>query len=279
MDGIIFIIYCCKMIGFLVKKTFFDLWDNMFRIAIVNLGFIVSISIPLFLPSLIPVPALSLLVLGAGIGWCFVYLAAAAFSIKEISDYKTFYIGDFLGNIRAAWPAGIFLGALAILIWAMAWFFIPFYLEMNSLFGLFLAAVIFWTILFLLLSLQFYFSVRARLDTKLFKALKKCFILFFGNPGFSVFSFLLCIAIFVPSALLAFLLPGPAGILLFLDEALRLQLLKYDWLQANTETEAEQNTGGSASKRRKIPWGLILAEEREKTGTRSLKNLIFPWKY
>ena len=29
------------MFGFLVKKTFFDLWDNMFRIIIMNVGFIV----------------------------------------------------------------------------------------------------------------------------------------------------------------------------------------------------------------------------------------------
>ena len=53
---------------------------------------------------------------------------------------------------------------------------------------------------------------------------------------------------------LIFLLPGPAGILLFLDEALRLCLIKYEWLQANPEADP-----------RKIPWDRLLAEEREKT--------------
>ena len=35
---------------------------------------------------------------------------------------------------------------------------------------------------------------------------------------------------------------------------------------------------GRGSGRRKIPWDAILIEEREKTGTRSLKSFIFPWK-
>ncbi|MDR1985520.1 MAG: hypothetical protein LBP88_00935, partial [Treponema sp.] len=58
-----------------------------------------------------------------------------------------------------------------------------------------------------------------------------------------------------------------AGILLYLDEALRLRLLKYDWLEVNSDATL-----------RKIPWDALLIEEREKTGTRSLKNFIFPWK-
>jgi hypothetical protein len=61
--------------------------------------------------------------------------------------------------------------------------------------------------------------------------------------------------------------PGPGGLLLFLDEALRLRIFKYDWLEANPDAN-----------RRKIPWEALLIEEREKTGNRTLKGLIFPWK-
>jgi hypothetical protein len=257
------------MIGFLLKKNFFDLWDNMLRIVLINLGFIASLSIPVFLPPLIPIPALSMTLLAAGVLWCFVYLAAAALSLKAVSDYKTFGFAGFFQNLRESWPAGLFLGAAALLIWTMAWFIIPFYLSMNSLFGLFLAAVIFWTMLLLLGSLQFFFAVRARLDTKLIKVFKKCFIIFFDNPGFSVFSLLHNVVMLVLSVLLAFLFPGPAGILLYLDEALRLRLLKYDWLEVNAEP---------AAKRRNIPWDIILIEEREKTGSRSFRSFFFPWK-
>jgi len=89
------------------------------------------------------------------------------------------------------------------------------------------------------------------------------------NTGFSIFLILHNIIALSFSLLLVFILfPGPVGVLLFTDEALRLRLLKYDWLEENPDAN-----------RKKIPWDALLIEEREKTGTRSLKNFIFPWKY
>jgi hypothetical protein len=260
------------MIGFLVKKTFFDLWDNLFRAALINLGFIASLAIPVFLPGLFEsIPVLSLAAVFIGLLWCFVYLAAAALSLKAVSDYGSFGFGDFFNNLKTVWPGGIAMGIIVCIIWIMAAVVIPFYLSMNSMIGLLLAAVIFWTMAAACLSLQFFFAIRARLDTKLTKVLKKCFIIFFDNPGFCVFSLLHNLAVLALSAFLAFLFPGPAGVLLYLDEALRLRLLKYDWMEANPQEAA-------GPKRRKIPWDVILIDERERTGTRSLKNFIFPWK-
>jgi hypothetical protein len=261
------------MIGFLVKKGFFDLWDNLFRAALVNLGFIASLAIPVFLPGLFaPVPALSLAVIFIGVLWCCVYLAAAALSLKTVSDYGSFGFGDFLRNLKAGWPAGILMGALVFLLGILVTVVIPFYLSMNSLIGLLLAAVIFWTLVVACLSLQFFFAIRARLDTKLVKVFKKCFIIFFDNPGFCIFSFFYNVIALGLSVFLAFLFPGPAGILLNLDEALRLRLLKYDWLEANPPADGEN------ARRRKIPWDALLIDDRERTGTRSLRNFIFPWK-
>jgi hypothetical protein len=260
------------MIGFLIKKTFFDLWDNLFRVALLNLGFIVSAAFPVFIPNLLSgVPVLSAASLVAGVLWCVVYLAAAASSLKSVSDYGAFGFGDFFRNLKAIWPAGLVMGALVFVLGLLIFLIIPFYLNINSLLGLFLAAVVFWTVVVAVLSFQFFFAVRARLDTKLTKVIKKSFIFFFDNPGFCLFSFIHNTALLALSVLLAFLFPGPAGILLYLDEALRLRLLKYDWIEANA-------AGAETAKRRKIPWDALLIEEREKTGTRTLKSFIFPWK-
>ncbi|QQO09085.1 hypothetical protein [Breznakiella homolactica] len=256
------------MIGFLIKKTFFDLWDNMFRVALINIGFIASLAIPVLLPSVLEsVPAAAIAVIVIGVLWCFVYLSAAALCVKSISDYGSFGFRDFFQNLKLAWPSGIVLGLIVLLMLFLVNVGIPFYLAMDSMVGLLLAAVIFWTLVVGILSFQFFFAVRARLDTKLSKVIKKCFIFFFDNPGLCFFSLLHNIVILVISALLAFLFPGPAGILLYMDEAMRLRLLKYDWLEENPEAD-----------RRKIPWDALLIEEREKTGTRSFKNFIFPWK-
>ncbi|MDR2534514.1 MAG: hypothetical protein LBD29_00600 [Treponema sp.] len=256
------------MIGFLIKKTFFDLWDNLFRVALLNLGFIASAAIPIFVPSLLEsVPWLGMTALGIGILWCFVYLAASALCLKSISDYGAFGFGDFFVHLKQAWLPGLVMGGIACLILILCRVAIPFYLNMGSLIGLLLAAVIFWTLVVSLLALLFFFPIRARLDKNALKIIKKCYLIFFDNPLFCIFSFIYCLVSLGLSGLLAFLFPGPAGMLLYLDEALRLRLLKYDWLEANPD-----------GNRRKIPWDALLIDEREKTGTRSLRNFIFPWK-
>jgi hypothetical protein len=137
--------------------------------------------------------------------------------------------------------------------------------------GILLGALLFWTLGLALISFQFFFAIRARLATTPKKIIKKCFIIFFDNPGFSIFSLLFTLVTLILSLIFALLIPGPAGLLLFLDEGLRLRLMKYDWLEANPPTETD-------SKRRPIPWDALLIEEREKTGTRTLRNFIFPWK-
>ena len=259
------------MIGFLVKKTFYDIWDNMFRVVLLNLGFIVSLAIPILLPGFIPIPALAIVTVVIGVLWCFVYLAAAALSIKAVSDYGVFSIADFLANLKTGWPAGVVMGLTGLFGFLVVRIIIPFYLEMNSIIGLLLGALIFWTLILALFSFQFFFAIRARLDTKPKKIFKKCFIIFFDNPWFSIFSLLYTLATLILSLVFALLLPGPAGLLLFLDEGLRLRLMKYDWLEANPPT-------ADSPRRRSIPWDVILIEEREKTGTRTFRNFIFPWK-
>ncbi|MDR2495306.1 MAG: hypothetical protein LBD24_08810 [Spirochaetaceae bacterium] len=267
MDGIKGTDYSGDMIGFLVKKTFFDLWDNLFRIALINLGFIASTAIPLFVPQLLEsVPALSLAVLGIGIVWCLIYLAMAAFSLTAVSDCGSFEFRDFLTRVKPACLAGLGMaGGVCLLMLVML--AIRFYVSMISLTGLLLAATVFWLTAVGVLSFQFFLPVCARLNRTVFKIIGKCFLIFFDNPLFCIFSFLSCVIILGLSVFTALLFPGPAGVLLYLDEALRLRLLKYDWLEANP-----------GSNRRRIPWDALLAEERERVGRRSLKNLIFPWK-
>ena len=265
------------MIGFLLKKNFFDTWDNFFKIAIINIGLLASAAIPVFIPGLFTsVPALSLLMLLIGILWCFVYLSAAALSLKAVSDYGNFGFAVFFENLKTAWPRGLVLGGMVFALYMLSTIAIPFYLSMKSVIGLLFAAFIFWTMVTAVLALQFFFALQARLETRIFTAIKKCFIIFFDNPAFCIFSlihnvFLLAICLF-PVFLF---IPGPAGMLLFLDEGLRLRLMKYDWLESNPAPDS-----GKPGRvlRRKIPWDAILIDEREKTGTRSLKSFIFPWK-
>jgi hypothetical protein len=243
----------------------------MFKIVVLNLGFVALTAFPIFVPMLIgklisSVP-LEMALTAIGILACSVYLATAAFTIKSISDYGSFSISDFFRNIKTAWPAGLIMGLFVFLLFLVFTTIIPFYLSIGSPVGLILAAIIFWTTIFALLSFQFYYTVYARLGNSIKKAFKKCMIISLDNSGLAFFLIIHNILALVLSVIFAFLFPGPIGVLLYLDEALRLRLLKYDWLEANP-----------GANRKKIPWDELLIDEREKTGTRTFRNFIFPWK-
>ena len=261
------------MIGFLLRKTLYDLWDNMFKIVTLNIGFVACTAIPIFLPVLvskfIDSIAVDLVIIAFGILICSLYLSAASFSIKVISDYGNFTFADFIKSFKVTWISGIIMAGFVFLIFMIVTVVIPFYLTMQPpAAGLALCAVIFWTAVFALLSFQFYYTVFSRLGEKPIKSIKKCLLISIDNTGFSVFMFIHNVIALLLSAVLAFMFPGPVGVLLYLDEALRLRLLKYEWLEANP-----------GANRRKIPWDALLIEDRSKTGTRSLRNFIFPWKY
>jgi len=104
------------MIGFVLRKTLYDLWDNMFKIVILNLGFIAVVSIPTFLPVLAAKyfnsTALEMALSAFGILLCSIYLASSAITIRAISDYGSFSFGDFFRNFKTAWPAGLVMGFL-----------------------------------------------------------------------------------------------------------------------------------------------------------------------
>jgi hypothetical protein len=96
-------------------------------------------------------------------------------------------------------------------------------------------------------------------------------VIFFDNTGFCLFS-LVINALFT-----VLIISCPCWSLLYLDEALRLRILKYDWLDARA---SEQQSGQYEPGRRRIPipWNELLAEEKEKTGERSWRSFLFPWK-
>jgi hypothetical protein len=244
----------------------------MFRMVFVNIGFIAVASIPIFIPPLLPdIPSIAVLTIG--ILLCFVYLAASAQCFKNVSNYSIFGFSDFFTRFKEkrTWISGLILGGAALFALLIVSVVIPFYSKINSPIGIILAVVVFWIFLTCITSFQFFLPFRSRMNDSVSKTIKKCFIVFFDNTAFCIACLIYAVILAIISMFLVFLAPGPAGITLFLDEALRLRLLKYDWLEENPESQP-------STKRRKIPWDAILIDERENTGSRSLKSFIFPWK-
>ena len=140
----------------------------------------------------------------------------------------------------------------------------------GKLIGIFFASCVFWLVFIAALSLQWFLPVKVLLKNDFKIALKKCFYIFFDNPGLSLFLFFYHCALAVLSVFLLGAAPGITGILLSLTNALRLLLYKYDYLDSHPEITGKE--------RRKIPWDELLRNDRETLGPRTLRSFIFPWK-
>jgi hypothetical protein len=256
------------MIGFFIKKAFFDGWDNLFSLLFLNLGFILALGIGVILPGSVGLPAWAtaatgLLAIAVGSVWW----SVSVFALRGVADFGGFHPRELLDHLKAGLVPGLQVGALLIIGWLVVSIGLPFYFSLGGIFGALAAGIIFWCAVILLLALQYYVPLRARLGGGLRKNVRKSFMLFFDNPGFSIFLFVHSVFSLILSLFLAFLLPGFAGVALAQDVALRLRLYKYDWLEANPEAN-----------RRAVPWDALLGEDKELVGKRTLKGMFFPWK-
>jgi uncharacterized membrane protein YesL len=257
------------MFGFLIKKTFFDMWDNMFRVLIMNLGFLAVLAIPFVLaPLALPIVPLALALALVGVAALAVYAGGVSRMCADISDYKQPGFADFWAYLKDGVPTSLLL-ALTVVLYVVVVIFVdlPFFASVKNLAAWLAFALLFWVTAACALALQYYLPIRARLDRKFRKLIRKSFLLLLDNPGHSLGLFIGMLFILVVSVFTFLLLPGPASILLWWNAALKLRMYKYDYLEANPDAN-----------RRSIPWDALLVEDRERVGKRTLRGMIFPWK-
>ncbi len=256
------------MFGFLIKKTFFDLWDNLLRIMLLNLGYLAIAGLMSFLLFLSQSnPTLFYIVMLAAGAALFVYSGAVSAMARAIADYRQPDFRGFLSFLGESWPSSLLFFALNVALFYLLSIAFPVYGRMQSFVGPVAASMLFWVMLLWILSSQLFFPIQSRLDRRLFKSLKKMFLLFLDNPLFSIGMFLGSLLIFAVSLFLAFLLPGIASVLLWLNAGLKLRLYKYEYLESHPEAD-----------RRRIPWDALLQKDQDNVGHRTLKGMIFPWK-
>ena len=265
--------YSARMFGFLVKKAFWDMWDNLFRVIIMNLGFIAIMGAAVFVPYLIgtlaflPEVVQILLAISIPASLVCVYTGAVSQAARAISDYEEPGFRDFWVYLQETWKPSLWFALANSAVLFFVSLAMPFYLRMRNLVGPVAFAFLFWVAIIWLVSIQYFFPLQSRVNTDFKKNVRKIFLLFFDNTFFSIGLAIMSVLIAVLSGFTAFMLPGLAAVVLWHNEGLKLRMYKYDWL--------EQNPGAD---RKKIPWDALLVEDRERVGKRTLRGMIFPWK-
>lgn len=260
------------MIGFFLKKSLYDGWDNLLALLALNIAFL-SIAFGGFflIDGLVRVPPLAVAAGALTASALGILSLGVSMSFARVSAFKGFSWKDVPQDLRAAVPHGILMAVSACVLVAVFSVALPYYRALGGYVGFALFALTLWIALVLSLSLQWLLPIRSQLDRRFLKCVKKCFIVFFDNPGVSLFLFAYSAALGVVSLATFFMLPGVFGVVLAQNEAFRLLMHKYDWIEKHPELEYRVA-------RKSVPWAELLAFERETLGERSLRNFIFPWK-
>jgi len=257
---------------FFIKKNFCDGWDNMLSIIIPNLvilGVILGFfSLIYIFQSIVPVVVLLIFLLMIVIS---ILTFAFGDSAVKIANFSGVHILDYFKAISGCIKDGTFFGLLLGAVCTISYIAIPFYFYQKTLFGFFIGALFTWFVLFFLLALQWFVAIRSLMHNDFKKCLKKCFIIFFDNTGFSFFTALYNLVLLMLSVIMVGMMPSAAGITLAQVNALRLRLYKYDYLEEHPECK-------TAKDRKYIPWAELIQNDKEMLGPRSFKSFIFPWK-
>ena len=259
------------MIWFLIKKSFWDYWDKMGLMILLNLMLLASVALCVYIPMMLVqanlvVPSLiSLIIFGA---LFFLILGANSRMCNEVAYFRSIYLKNWFTYMKEKAKKTMFFYLVFLAITFIVYTALRFYgSTAGSLVYLAAFFFIFWISLLLFFSVGYYFPLSNIMDDPFRKNVKKCFILFFDNPGASIVASFLSLILFVISVMTALLLPGFSAISILWENLMKFLMLKYDFLEENPEIN-----------RRKIPWDVILRDERETVGTRTLGDMIRPWK-
>ncbi len=258
------------MFIFSLKKSFYDAWDNFIGFILTNFALLFVI-----LAGLWPVYwlmenrgvtgmlalAIFLLILGIALG-------AVSRLMSDMADYHPPKWGNVSRSVRTTWRASLAFSLLLMGTAVISTLGMNYYLTIKNFFGIAAWALLFWMGFGFYLTAIWFFAVRSRMNDGVFKSLKKSLLIMLDNFLLSLFiGFIMIPLQFILWPLTAFAAFGPAGILLYINAAMKLLMHKYDWMAEHPD-----------AKHGDIPWQKLLMEDRERVGTRTLKGMIFPWK-
>ncbi len=256
------------MYSFLIKKTFFDMWDNFLAMFLLNVGFVALVCGFFILPSTLGFPAAFLPYYTALGAIVVTYYAGGVYRFTlDLSDNKKGGVGLFLRSLVSSWKQNLVSCAIALVLLAVLLYVLPFYLLHESLPLVILGGVMFWVWFSVFLASLFFPPAAVRLGKKTFASLRDSFSFVSDNLGFCLYAFLVFLLTFVVSAILFFMAPGPASMLLWINVCFKIRLYKYEYLRAHPGTS-----------KRNIPWDELIAEDRKIVGKRTLRGMIFPWR-
>lgn len=270
------------MIGLTIRKTFYDIWDNLGLVFMVTVGFDLVLLFPVSLPAVVASAGapVAFLVQSLGIAICAGWIGAFSVPAARIVAGNSPAIRREFRRIRRGFVSGCVYGLVGVLARVTVLTALQFYGAFGNVAGLIALSVVFWVTIAAVMMAGALFPIRDQQEAGVRETLRQTALLVLDNPLFFLAVTVVPLAGFVaigvllsPAAAFFALLvfPGVGGWTIWLHVAVLLRSRKYEWLREHPEV----STGGYFTR---LPWGEILEKERRETGKRSIRTLFFPWR-
>jgi hypothetical protein len=252
------------MINFLLRKTFYDYWDNFYKLFCINFCLALLMALYIHLVYL-----QGYIYLGIPIIYLFnLLIGGASLMGLKISDYDLPGFKVFFQGIKSVWVDALFFTACIALQTSIANHIIPFYLKLgNKMIGLSLAILVLWISAIWWAATIYYYPLRFRLKLSVMKTARQSLLLLADNVILAVGILFTSFVLVMLSLATAMLLPGISFLLVYYHVATRTLLLKYNYLESHPKAD-----------KKSILWDRLLEDDMKIINRRSLKEIIFPWK-
>jgi hypothetical protein len=254
------------MIKFTLLKSFFDAWDNLLWLVIANITLLILVVGFFWVLAVLPF-----------LGWmyylCFIlgifiigfFTGGIMMMGAEAVQYKKPGIRTFFSAYALYWKEILIFSLVLIVLERLIFLVIPYYFLQGSLISLVIGTLLAWMTIILSFCTLFFLPVSFQLNRKIKKSIRICLTLVFDNTAFCLVLGLFVVILAAMSSLTVTILPGLFGICILVNSAVKIRLLKYDYLEKNKDTV-------------KVPWLTVLEDEVKLVGKRTIRNMIFPWK-
>ena len=257
------------MVGFFLKKSFFDGFDNLWKLIILNVlyGFLlfIGISFPIHCFSgnfnyiLVSLFVMSILFSS--------YSYGANYFLFKWSCYEQGSLKDCLQNYKGKFKLILIHSILSYLIFLVIPLSQYLYLSSRKPVGAFVALLLFDFEVILFLIHQFFFPVCYYYNSDGSSVVKRSFAIGIDSFGYSFLLILRSLFDFVLSVITFSAIPGICGIGLSRMDMVRLLAKRYKYIESNTGVTKKD-----------VDWHLILEDDINSTGKRTIRSIIFPWK-
>ena len=246
------------MYKLLLKKSFFDGWDNILFLCLSNIVFAACVAA-------VAVTGKTVVLLVSVLVFSFHLLGVngAAFNFVRC---KGGWAEGYAKAIRKAGHLAVFYVAMILCAYIVL-YVAPMYMSFGDLVWYTLGVFMFSCGIILFLVMIYYFPLCLALENDgPFKTLKKCFIVFFDNFKFSVYLWLKNICDLTLSVFTVLLMPGFSGLCISTNTAVYFMMLRYDYME-------EKKVG-----KHNVSADMYLSSLSEQYSERNLHTLFFPWK-